>query len=121
MVGQNDRAMDEAQAAAERWVALVDAGDYAAAWDQAASLMKSHVDAATLEEGLRKARGMFGALSSRTVSARTYATELPGAPDGEYVVITTDASFEHKRGAVETITPAKEPDGTWRVSGYFIR
>jgi hypothetical protein len=46
---------------------------------------------------------------------------LPGAPDGEYVVIQYESSFEHKQAAVETVTPMLDKDGTWRVSGYFIR
>ena len=48
-------------------------------------------------------------------------TELPGAPDGEYVVFQFDTQFERKRAAVETVTPMRDPDGSWRVSGYFIR
>ena len=46
---------------------------------------------------------------------------LPGAPDGKYVVIQYDTVFENKSSAVETIIPMADPDGAWRVSGYFIR
>jgi len=46
---------------------------------------------------------------------------LPGAPDGQYVLIQFNASFEQKAHAVETVTPMLERDGTWKVSGYFIR
>jgi hypothetical protein len=45
---------------------------------------------------------------------------LPGAPDGEYVVIQFESSFEKKKSAVETVTPMLEKDGKWRVSGYYI-
>jgi hypothetical protein len=45
---------------------------------------------------------------------------LPGAPEGEYVVIQYETQFEHKAGAIETVTPLREKDGSWRVSGYFI-
>ncbi len=48
-------------------------------------------------------------------------TSLPGAPDGEYVVIQIQTSFENKKSAVETITPMLDKDGRWRVSGYQIR
>jgi hypothetical protein len=48
-------------------------------------------------------------------------TTLPGVPDGEYVVVQFDTSFEKKKTAIETVTPMKEPDGRWRVSGYFIK
>jgi hypothetical protein len=58
---------------------------------------------------------------SRTLKSASYAKSLPGAPDGEYVVIQFDATFEKKQSAIETVTPMKEPDGRWRVSGYFIK
>jgi hypothetical protein len=51
----------------------------------------------------------------------TYTTQLPGAPDGEYVVLQYDTSFEHKKTAIETVTPVMDKDGKWRVSGYYIK
>jgi hypothetical protein len=48
-------------------------------------------------------------------------TSLPGAPDGEYVVIQFMSSFENKRFAIETVTPMKDKDAKWRVSGYYMR
>ena len=66
-------------------------------------------------------RRPLGKMLSRTVLSRTYAETLPGAPDGQYVVIQFETSFENKKKAVETITPMMAPDGTWRVSGYFIK
>jgi hypothetical protein len=55
------------------------------------------------------------------LKSATYTKSLPGAPDGEYVVIQYDTGFEHKQSAVETVTPMLDKDGKWRVSGYFIR
>jgi hypothetical protein len=55
------------------------------------------------------------------LKSRTYSTTLPGAPDGEYVVIQYQTSFANKKASVETVTPMREKDGRWRVSGYFIR
>jgi hypothetical protein len=37
------------------------------------------------------------------------------------VSIQYETVFEKKPSAVETITPMLDPDGVWRVSGYFIR
>ncbi len=48
-------------------------------------------------------------------------SSLPGAPDGAYVVIQYGTSFENRKHAVETVTPMRERNGAWRVSGYFIR
>jgi Protein of unknown function (DUF4019) len=45
---------------------------------------------------------------------------LPNAPAGEYVVIQYETQFEHKANAIETVTPLREKNGSWKVSGYFI-
>jgi len=37
------------------------------------------------------------------------------------VVIQFQTSYENKKSAVETVTPMVDPDGEWRVSGYYIR
>jgi hypothetical protein len=119
--GDHDAEKSAARAAAESWLKLVDAGSYAGSWTTAASLFKSHVDQATWVQQVGAVRGPMGKLGSRAFTSATYATSLPGAPDGEYVVLQYQASFDHKASAVETITPMKDKDGAWRVSGYFIR
>jgi hypothetical protein len=69
----------------------------------------------------RAVRGPLGNAVSRNLLSRQYTTTLPGAPDGEYVVIQYETSFENKKVAVETVTPMKDADGHWRVSGYYIK
>jgi hypothetical protein len=44
-----------------------------------------------------------------------------GAHDGKYVVIQLDTVFAGKSSAVETVTPMLDPDGIWRVSGYYVK
>jgi hypothetical protein len=63
----------------------------------------------------------MGDLISRNVKSARYTDSLPGAPDGEYVVIQFSTSFTNKKTAIETVTPMKDPDGKWRVSGYYIK
>ncbi len=58
---------------------------------------------------------------SKTNPRYTSPLKWPTRPDGEYVVIQYESSFEHKQSAVETVTSMLDKDGTWRVSGYFIR
>lgn len=119
---QADEAAEKAAVeAAERWLVLVDSGDYQKSWETAAALFKEAVTPEQWQQSAAAARQPFGALQSRKVKSTKYATSLPGAPDGHYVVIQFDASFENKAAAVETITPMKDPDGAWRVSGYFIK
>jgi hypothetical protein len=70
---------------------------------------------------MKSTRAPLGAVRTRKLKSATYTKTLPGAPDGEYVVIQYDTSFENKKSAVETITPMLDKDGKWRVSGYFIK
>jgi hypothetical protein len=110
-----------AQQSAESWLALVDTGKYADSWQQAASLFKAHVTKDQWQSMLKATLDPLGKNTSRKLKSAKYATSLPGAPDGEYVVIQYESSFEHKQSAVETITPMLDKDGQWRVSGYFIK
>jgi Protein of unknown function (DUF4019) len=116
-----EEAEDLAVEAALRWLAEVDAGDYGASWDHAAELFKKAVSREDWETAVSGTRGPLGELVSRDLQSTTYTSELPGAPDGEYVVIQFKTSFAKKKNAVETVTPMKDPDGKWRVSGYYIR
>jgi hypothetical protein len=106
--------------AAEEWLALVDGGDYGASWNEAARYFQQAVAKERWEQSLQTARKPLGKLLFRKVKSRTYRTLLPGAPEGQYVVIQFESSFENMTSAVETVTPMREKDGQWRVSGYYI-
>jgi len=111
----------EAQASAESWLALVDAGNYAQSWDQAATSFKVAVTKADWEKMLTVSRSPLGKLDSRNLGEAQFTTSLPGAPDGQYVVIRYSSGFENKKSALETIVPMLDKDGKWHVSGYFIK
>lgn len=106
---------------ADAWLKLVDAGEYDKSWDEAATYFKSAVTKEQWQNTVEAARKPFGKCIARTVKSAKYTTSLPGAPDGEYVVIQYEASFENKKNAIETITPMMDKDGQWRVSGYYIK
>jgi len=114
-------AVDEATKAADRWLKLVDNGDYKQSWMTASTIFKNAVTEAQWARQVGSVRKPLGALVSRKLKSAQYATSLPGAPDGKYVVIQYDSVFQNKSAAVETVTPMLDKDGQWRVSGYFIR
>lgn len=107
--------------AAKKWLALVDGGKYPESWKESAEYFRNAVDSEQWEQSLTAVRKPLGPTVSRKLKSAVYKTSLPGAPDGEYVVIQFNTSFRNKKSAVETITPMRERDGKWRVSGYFIR
>jgi hypothetical protein len=50
-----------------------------------------------------------------------HTTSVPGAPDGNYVVMQFATRFENKQAATETVTVLQEQDGTWEAAGYYIK
>ncbi|HEY8380279.1 MAG TPA: DUF4019 domain-containing protein [Nannocystis sp.] len=114
-------AESEALAAAERWLALIDRGDAAASWAAAARLFQEAVDEPRWTQSLEAAQRPLGRPVARRIQSMNYATELPGAPDGEYVVLEYETTFEHKRKGAERVVMMKEPDGSWRAAGYYVR
>ena len=110
-----------AQQAAESWLALVDSGKYADSWQEAAQMFKAAVTKEKWQSMVQPVRGPLGKLLSRKLKSATNTKTLPGAPDGEYVVVQYDTSFEHKQSAIETVTPMLDKDGKRRVSGYYIK
>lgn len=110
-----------AAAASDAWLRLIDAGDYATSWTEAADYFKTAITSDAWAAQAAAARAPLGACTSRTVKRTSYHTSLPGAPDGAYVVIQYTSAFENKQSAIETVTPMRGADGTWRVSGYFIQ
>lgn len=107
--------------AADSFLALVDNGRYAESWEAAASLFRNAVSKSQWTAQLQAIRPALGANTGRSVKSSQYATTLPGAPDGQYVVIQYQSSFSNKRTAIETVTPMLDTDGKWRVSGYYIK
>jgi uncharacterized membrane protein len=106
---------------AKSWLQLIDEGNYGESWAQAAEYFRANVSEDQWKRMVEPVRKPLGNVLSREVKTSTYTTEAPGAPDGHYVIIQFDTSFENKRSAVETVTPMLDSDGLWRVSGYYIR
>lgn len=106
---------------AESWLAQVDDGKYGESWDAAADYLKNAVTKDDFVKSLNAVRKPLGKLQSREVQSRAYRTSLPGAPDGEYVVIQFKTVLENKQLAIETVTPMLSKDRKWKVSGYYVK
>jgi len=111
----------DATAAAESWLAVVDAGRYGESWETAAVLFRQSVARPKWETAVAAVRKPLGSVVSRRLVSATPADSLPGAPPGKYVVLQFRTDFAQKAGAIETVTPMLGDDGVWRVSGYFVK
>jgi hypothetical protein len=111
---------EQSQRSGEAWLSLIDNQNYSASWVQSGSLFRSRVPQQRWIEMARQAREPFGRLISRKVLSATTTRTLPGAPDGDYVVLRFQTSFQAKSQAIETLTVVLE-DGQWKAVGYYIK
>lgn len=117
----NNEAGAAAIASANEWLLMVDEGDYENSWNNAASYFKERITIHGWKKAAASARKPLGKLLSRKLKSKTFVTQLPSSPKGEYEVIQFESSFKNKKYAIETITPMLDTDKKWRVSGYYIK
>lgn len=110
-----------AQTAAEVWLGLVDDGQFDKSWDTAAKILRDLVKKSDWVELGKAKRPPLGKVVSRKLKEATPTKTLPGAPEGTYVVLQYNTEFENKKPVLETVTVVTDPDGQWRVSGYYLR
>jgi hypothetical protein len=115
----NQYKIKAAISAAEEWLELLDSGSYKQCYEISAELLKNAVTKESLSQSLATAVEPLGKLSKRTLIASEYFKVLPGAPEGEYVVLQFSSHSENSKNVVETITPMLD-EGVWKVSGYYI-
>ena len=113
-------APDDAKAAALAWLKLVDDGKYADSWKEAASFFKGKVTELKWAGALNQSREPLGSVTKRELRTAEFTHEVPRAPPGDYWVIQFATELEGT-AAIETVTPMLDPDGKWRVSGYYIK
>lgn len=116
-------APEEQQAvnAAERWLVPVDAGRSADAYAMASATFKAQVTREQWRDGVRDMRKPYGRVVLRKAEKLAHSTDKPKGDPGEQIVILFDTKFVANKVATEEITMVREPDGLWRVAGYYIR
>ena len=110
-----------AQSAGEVWLALTDDARYDNAYTGAAGIFQRLITREQWVKLVTAGRGPLGKIGSRRLKDSKFSPKMNGAPDGQYVVLHFDTAFEKKSAAIETVTVTLDPDGQWKVCGYFIR
>jgi opacity protein-like surface antigen len=117
----DEAAEKAATAAAQAWLAQIDSGSHATSWKEASGYFRGASTEKSWVDALNGVRKPLGKLVSRKLTKAQNAQSLPGAPDGNYVVMQFDTSFANKKDAVETVTFMREKDGKWKAAGYYIK
>ena len=110
--------------AAERqalgFLGYLDHARYKDSYAYTGMLIRSSLDRESFAKQIEKARAGSGAMLSRNLIDAAYSTTVPGAPEGQYVILHYGTSFANRQNTVETVTLAFAKD-YWRVSGYYIK
>ncbi|GAB3455032.1 hypothetical protein GCM10027321_07050 [Massilia terrae] len=113
-----------AAAAAERFLAAVDKGDVTGSYNEMAGASRLMVTLQQWDGAMKTVRAPLGRLESRRMVTAVPTRNLPGAPEGDYVVIQYNTRFSKlpdDQMAIETVTPMLDRDGNWHVSGYYVK
>ena len=113
----NDAQLRAAISAGQQWIAFVDQGQYAESWSASGQLFQANMQQQQWVQALTGARTPLGTVVSREVAGSEIRTELPGAPPGQYAVVSFATNFQNKPDIIETVTMIDE-SGTWKVVGY---
>jgi hypothetical protein len=118
-VTSDDR--EAAISAVETWLKLLDSGKFRASWESASDLLRKRVSEDRWREVIRSVRESLGTVNGRKLLKVRYAHTLPGVPPGDYLVMEFSTKFAEKPDAIETVTPVRTEDNTWKVYGYYVR
>lgn len=114
--GQNAQ-QTAAIGAAQQWIALVDQGQYAESWSATGRLFQASMQQPQWVQTLTGARTPLGTVVSREVAGSEIRQSLPGAPPGQYALVSFATNFQNKPDIIETVTMINQ-DGEWKVVGY---
>jgi len=113
----NDAQLRAAIGVAQQWLGFVDQGQYAESWSATGSLFQSNMQQPQWVQTLTGARTPLGTVVSREVAGSEIRSSLPGAPAGQYALVSFATNFQNKPDIIETVTMMDE-GGTWKVVGY---
>lgn len=109
----------EARATALHWLQLVDAGNYAQAYEEEPARLRASTTDAQFTRSMQGRRAPFGRVLSRKFIGAAFTHKLTGSPDGRYESILFRTAFEHKTVAAERVILAHE-SSRWRVVDYRV-
>jgi hypothetical protein len=118
---QDDASIKQAVAAAESFLSLLDNGKYEESWETSAEAFRKAVSKEQWKAAAGQVRGSVGSLSSRKLMSGADAPKAGSNAQGEFVVVKFQSAFSKLPNAIETVSPMRDTDGKYRVSGYFVK
>jgi hypothetical protein len=111
----------EAVEAAQSWLVLMDADDYARSWEEGARSFQAAVTADGWAAQFAPLRAQLGSVGDRELAGSERMTDPPGAPAGEYLHLQYTSTFSGVGRVSENVVLVREAERGWRVAGYFLQ
>ncbi len=108
-----------ARSAAERWLTLLDQGDYHEAFEWEAQDFRMARTQAQFVRYMQARRAPFGKALGRKVIGSASIRKFVGVPEGNYVSVLFKTHFEKKAETAERVILVEQEVG-WRVLEYRI-
>jgi hypothetical protein len=104
--------------AAQKWLALIDAGNYADSWKEAAGYFRAAVNQEKWEQSLQAVRTPLGEIISRKVKSKSYQTSVPGHPMESMLLSSFQHHFRTKNLPLRLLRPCliKMASGEYQVT-----
>lgn len=109
----------EMRVGADKFLTLLDRGNYVGAWESSATIFKNSVTREDWDTQIGRVRGALGKAKTRTQRDAVNQKDPSNHPPGEYVLITFESGFE-RDDVLETLVLFRQ-DKEWLLAGYFIK
>lgn len=103
------------------WLEISDKGDYERAWQEASNTLKYMLSQNDWVKLMNNSRKPLGAVLSRNQADVRTASNPPGVPAGEYVVLVYTSSFANRNKAQELLIMSQITEHDWKPMSYFIK
>ena len=110
---------EAARTAADKWLRLLDQGDYAEAFEWEAQDFRMFRTQQQFVRAMQARRAPFGRAISRRIIGSAAIKKLVGFPEGAYQTVIFKTSFEKKSPTAERVILVEQEVG-WRVIEYRI-
>lgn len=115
-----DEPTADAKLDADAWLALVDAGNYTAAYASMADGFKSRYPYSMVDDLLTRTRRSLGTVKARSFTGGTPYESPPGLPKGAYRDYWFRTTFEKSTQELFEIISLSAEDGAWKVFGFHM-
>lgn len=107
------------QQSADQYLTLLDRGEYAQVWQQAALIFQAGVSQSDWQSRMLAVHKILGKPQSRGLRSAVAKTDPANSPPGDYLLMTFDTVFADGQ-KVETLV-LYDQQNSWLLAGYFIK